>query len=692
MKTELSSIDVAAVVSELRELAGSRIEKIYAHTDDEIRLNIYRFSEGRVNLIIKPGHYLFLTDHARKSPKIPPAFAMMLRKHLMSGRITEIRQYDFDRVVEIVVTRAEITSVLVVELFNPGNIILLDSDRRILLPMKPVTFKGRRIRSGEEYVYPKAQISPIDVTKEELHSLLASSDSNIVRALASNLNMGGKIAEEVCTQAGVDKSITALQVTDEIVSSIYDGLAKTFEPVISHNLKPQVVCKKEDSKAEGSDAKPESVDSQDVKPESADQYIDVMPFDLSEYKDAPRKYFDSFNKALDAYFSPKVMEKSAAAAEVEVKVVESALVRRLRQQEDAIGTFEAKKGNLSAKGEAIYGNYQMVMDVINVITGARGKGYSWKDILSILKGAKAENAAAAAITGIDEKTQSVTVKLGDVSVSLDVEKTPEQNAQVYYDKAKKLDKKMSGAVRAIEVTKKLLEKENAAPKPKKSMQVRQKKHWYDRFRWFETSDGFLVVGGRDATANEELMKKYAEPKDVVFHSQAHGAPITILKRQGHDISEVALSEAAQFAVSYSSVWKSGQVSGDCYWVKPEQVTKTPESGEFLPKGSFVIRGERNYFKDVAVSAAIGLEIGKETLVIGGPLDAIKARCEYIVEIQPGEYNQSDIAKKMYRQMADDLEKDYGKQFLKKVASPDAIVKMLPAGGSRVVRAYKTEKK
>ncbi|MCK5660546.1 MAG: NFACT family protein, partial [Methanosarcinales archaeon] len=383
MKTELSSIDVAAVVSELRELAGSRIEKIYAHTDDEIRLNIYRFSEGRVNLIIKPGSYLFLTDHSRKSPKIPPSFAMMLRKHLMSGRITEVRQYDFDRVVEIVVTRAETTSVLVVELFNPGNIILLDSDRRILLPMKPVTFKGRRIRSGEEYVYPKAQISPIDVTKEELHTLLASSDSNIVRALASNLNMGGKVAEEVCTQAGVDKKITASQVTDEIVASIYDGLAKTFEPVVSHNLKPQVVCKSGADKAQG---KAGNIKAEGIEPE-ADQYIDVMPFDLSEYKDAPRKYFDTFNKALDAYFSPKVMQKSAAAAEVEVKVVESALVRRLRQQEDAIGAFEAKKGNLSAKGEAIYGNYQMVVDVINVITGARDKGYSWKDIKSILKGA-----------------------------------------------------------------------------------------------------------------------------------------------------------------------------------------------------------------------------------------------------------------------------------------------------------------
>jgi len=64
------------------------------------------------------------------------------------------------------------------------------------------------------------------------------------------------------------------------------------------------------------------------------------------------------------------------------------------------------------------------------------------------------------------------------------------------------------------------------------------------------------------------------------------------------VPETTLLEAAQFTVSYSVIWKSGQASGDAYWVLPEQVSKTPESGEYVAKGAFVIRGQRNFYKDV----------------------------------------------------------------------------------------------
>ncbi|WP_406670343.1 NFACT RNA binding domain-containing protein [Methanolobus sp. ZRKC4] len=195
-----------------------------------------------------------------------------------------------------------------------------------------------------------------------------------------------------------------------------------------------------------------------------------------------------------------------------------------------------------------------------------------------------------------------------------------------------------------------------------------------------SSDGFLVIAGRDADSNEEIVKKYMEKRDLVFHTQVPGAPITVIKTQGEDVPEQTLNETAEFVVSYSSIWKSGQFSGDCYWVKPEQVSKTPESGEYLKKGSFVIRGERNYYRDVQVAAAVALELGAETRVIGGPLSAVKAHGKHVVEITPGKFNQNDIAKKIYKIYVDKLKEV---NFVKQIASPDKIAMMIPPGESDI---------
>ncbi|MCG7853314.1 MAG: NFACT RNA binding domain-containing protein, partial [Methanosarcinaceae archaeon] len=246
------------------------------------------------------------------------------------------------------------------------------------------------------------------------------------------------------------------------------------------------------------------------------------------------------------------------------------------------------------------------------------------------------------------------------------------------EKAKKLIKKRDGALRAIENTKSAMQKkQKAAPKKRKAV---RKAHWYDRFRWFVSSDGFLVVGGRDADTNEDIVKKYMEKRDIVFHTHVPGAPMTVIKTEGKEVPETTLQEAAEFVVSYSSIWKAGQFSGDCYWIRPDQVSKTPESGEYVRKGAFIIRGDRNYYRDVQLGIAIGLELKGETRVIGGPVSAVKKHASNVIEVMPGKFNQNDLSKKIYRIYVDEL-KDV--QFTKQVASPDQIARMLPPGESDI---------
>ncbi|OYR85006.1 hypothetical protein DJ72_04755, partial [Halorubrum distributum] len=293
---------------------------------------------------------------------------------------------------------------------------------------------------------------------------------------------------------------------------------------------------------------------------------------------------------------------------------------------------------------------------------------------------------------------------GTVTVELDASEGVEVNADRLYREAKRVEGKKEGAKEAIESTREELEavkerkreweEQQAADDgsggdggdnedeedeeyetdwlARSSIPIRSPDDWFERFRWFHTSTGYLVIGGRNADQNEELVKKYMSKHDRFFHTQAHGGPVTLLKAAGPsesadpvDFSEETLREAAQFAVSYSSDWKDGRGAGDAYMVEPDQVSKTPESGEYIEKGSFVIRGDRTYFEDVACRIAVGVQCEPVTRAIGGPPSAIVDRAAAHVTFEPGMYAQNDAAMMAYRNLR---ERFNDKSFVRKVAS------------------------
>lgn len=202
-----------------------------------------------------------------------------------------------------------------------------------------------------------------------------------------------------------------------------------------------------------------------------------------------------------------------------------------------------------------------------------------------------------------------------VEVEIDFRKTAQENAEKYFEEAKHAAQKTEASKAAIAETRKNLkdvkkksEKKEATAKPRK----RTRGKWFEKFHWMITSDGFLVVGGRDATQNEVLFKKNLQPDDIVLHADITGAPLTFVKAEGKAPTPQAIREASEFAVAYSTGWKRGLASVDVYWVRAEQVSKTAVSGEFLPKGSFMIRGAKNFMKNTELKVAVGVlfEIGR----------------------------------------------------------------------------------
>jgi len=236
-----------------------------------------------------------------------------------------------------------------------------------------------------------------------------------------------------------------------------------------------------------------------------------------------------------------------------------------------------------------------------------------------------------------------------VKIILDIKKSIAENAAVYFEKAKKAKRKMEGAQAALERARKKLhgltevQEAKQAAEQAREKTVKRKPQWYEKFRWFISSEGFLVVGGRDATSNEVIVKKHAEKQDVVFHTDMAGSPFFVIQTGGRQPGEATLQEVASATYIFSRAFKLGHLSTQVFWVKPEQVSKEAKAGEFLQHGAFMIRGKTNYIKPEA-DVAIGLT--KDGGVMCGPKAAVKANCEKLVELVPGDEKTSDVAKKL----------------------------------------------
>jgi predicted ribosome quality control (RQC) complex YloA/Tae2 family protein len=249
-----------------------------------------------------------------------------------------------------------------------------------------------------------------------------------------------------------------------------------------------------------------------------------------------------------------------------------------------------------------------------------------------------------------------------MKISLDIRKSVEENAASYFEKAKRDKKKTEGARKiVIDYKKKLYLMEEEKVVKTAVMQKPAKKDWYEKFRWFISSDNYLVIGGRDSTTNEVIIKKHTEKDDLVFHTDMAGSPFVVIKREGKqgDFPEATIQEAAALTAVFSRGWKQGMAGFSVFSVKPEQVSKTTKSGEYISKGAFMIYGEKVFYRP-DTSFAVG---NLNCKVMGGPLSAVMKHCKDYVEIVQGDEKLSDAAKFIKHKVGGEL---------------DDIIRVLPA--------------
>lgn len=256
-----------------------------------------------------------------------------------------------------------------------------------------------------------------------------------------------------------------------------------------------------------------------------------------------------------------------------------------------------------------------------------------------------------------------TIMLPDASFHVNFSENRYSFLSSVFDAAKEAERKVESAERALAS---LRERQVVREERPVVLKRQEKKFWFESYRWFLSSEECLVLGGRDAKSNERLVQKHMEQKDRYVHADIYGAPSVVVKwKEG--ATEKTLEEACAFAVCFSRAWNAQIGAAAAYWVLPDQVSKTPESGEYLKTGAFVIRGKRNYFSKLPLRLAIGfIEYEGERKLMCAPESAVAARnMEYIL-LTPGDKSKEKVASELSPLLGVEV---------------DRIVSLLPPGKS-----------
>ncbi|MBD3193785.1 MAG: DUF814 domain-containing protein [Candidatus Lokiarchaeota archaeon] len=674
MKTDFTNIDVFAIVRELDLfLSKGTISNIYS-VDDLLILKVNTHN-GNKNLLIKKDSRLNLTDYEYPIPKYPNQFIISLRKLLRNRRILRVYQYNFDRIVVFELSNFDGASWnLVIELFNKGNYILLDENRIVKIAKRYLKLRNRSILANREYEFPNSYGENFLTLNQQDFKSIITNENEIVRTIARNINIAGVYSEEICYRADIDKTTIGNNLTDDDIDLLFDSLKNLRNQLMFEDIKAHIVFDEESE-------------------------ISVLPFDLELFEKNEKEFYDSFNKAVDKYFSKVDSNRLITPGDDKIKNQIDAQKKILKNQQEYIESLKVKVEQYYQQGDFIYANFKSLEKLLHVIKDARRKEYKWEEIEEKLKCAKEEGLDGTEyFKKLIPAQKQVVIMVNNNEIYLDINTSIGENANEIYSRGKKAKKKIKGTYEAMDKTKRKianLEEQKQTLGTKIDFLVKKpEKKWYEKYHWFKSSDGYLVIGGRDASSNEAIYKKYLNPNDIVLHTKFPGSPLSIIKNPKKEkIPEKTLKEAADFVASYSIAWKENWGVADIFYVNPEQVSKSPPHGEYLQKGSFMIEGKKNFIKNAKTELAVGLKFIKmETNVedydfvyypniIAGPISAIKNMSDLYIRIIPSRSGDSkgELAKKIKNQFIYKSSDDFKKWV--ELLSLDDIILKLPNGFS-----------
>jgi predicted ribosome quality control (RQC) complex YloA/Tae2 family protein len=645
-KSSLSALDLRALTREVGQLiVGGTIVNVYM-IGSLLTLKI-RCADGISRILaIKPPRWISLTSYDFEKPAQPPPFCMLLRKLMRGARITSFEQVGFDRIVRMRTEGERGAHELMVELVREGNLVVCDSNSTVLGAYREVEYKDRALKRGARYQLPPNALLDVDEGRA-LEVLRDRKPKAFYAALA--LVGSPEVAYEVLARCSTDpeSEVGSREDVERIAEKARELLASLDV------LKPSIVYV---------DGRPFS----------------VVPIDFTIYAGCEKRAYDRFYDAVADYFYEEFKESLQRGKE-EVEKERRRIEATIKEVERSVAEVEAKIKRLSRAISFVEENAESFQELLEAFKEAWARGEDRPSPEPRVEGVK--------VVGVDRRGRTVKVEVEGLELSLKPHESLMSNVSSLYDELKELKRKLEASRRALADLEAKLESlverevEMAKEVEGRIRKRREPKYWYERYLWFRSSDEFLVVAGRDASQNEALVRRYLEDRDLFFHADVVGAAAVVVKSEGKDVPSTTIEEAAQFAACYSKAWREGFASIDVYWVYGEQVSKTPPSGEYLPKGSFMIRGGRNYLRGVELRLAVGLVVRDgEALVVSGPPSAIARKAAAHVTLVPGDEERGRVARRIAKIFNEHLRA----MGFEGAITMDEVARVLPPGAARIV--------
>jgi len=628
----LAGIELVYLVKDIGEkTSGYYASNIWGINRNSLLFKLHHPTKPDIMLMVS-SIGMWITDK-KIEPIEPNKMLRRLRSDLLRAKLTKIEQIGTERIAYFTFTNFEKEFTLIVEFFGDGNIILCNEERKILALLHSIDVRHRQLRVGLEYAPPPEDgVDVLNLTKESFRELFST--SGIGKTIGRGLGLPKKYVEEIIRLSGIDPKKPSNEVTNEEFEALYEIITSTLSKVTQGPHDPSVIIE--------------------------DDVHDAYPIRFSD-DNLNAKKVDSFNEGLDIVFTEEILEKGKSLFSSPADKKIESLEKTLTEQKNAINVVLEKSKTIAE-----------VANLLFTMTSAGQHDIRNEMITNSLKEKNAEI--------ISEKGVPY-MKINESKIQIDPDSSLPTIASKLFDESKK----QKGAVKSIEKLmkktesklEKTIEKGEIAKGAVGFKEVR-KKSWFERYRWFYTSDEVLAVGGRDSSSNSAIIRKYLEKNDKVFHAEVHGSPFFLLKGEDEELLPLSLEEVAHATVCFSRAWQISAYGMSSFWVNPDQVKKGAPTGQSMAKGAFMINGTRNFIKVSSLKLAVGIfKQDEDYLLVCGPPEPIKKKCLCYAVIEPGGSTMSDVAKKI-RAEFDKVNDNFKKIFL-----IDDYVRVLPTGSSKV---------
>ncbi|KAI9257286.1 hypothetical protein BDA99DRAFT_441428 [Phascolomyces articulosus] len=616
MKHRFNSLDIRATVSNLKErLTGLRLQNIY---DVNAKTFLLKFAK--------------------------PDDKELIRKYLRTRRVTSIRQLGVDRIVDFEFAGGDKSFGyhIIVEFYAAGNVIFTDDKYNILALLRVVNTEDTKMAVGEVYNIQTAVSDFTKVDPEKLQQVLrnAGPKHTLKKVLTLAYDYGPAMMEHIILKADLDPNMKA---ATEFDSSLDSPMMKALIQAFREG--DEMVESTKNNVPKGY-----IILLDDVKPKEGEEdnrleiYDEFHPYLYKQYESRPYKEFNTFDSAVDEFFSAIEAQK----IELKARNQEEAAMKKLeavrKEQENRVQVLVDQQTTNVRKAQLIELNLEMVEAAITIIRNAVASQMDWRDLNELVAEEKKRgNPIADIIHALKLETNQITLLLTDPEeydseesfddsdsdneeeekeekpkavvphkVDVEIGLTAFANARKYYDQkrstASKHEKTLKASSKAMKSAERKIRKDLKDTKITTTINKIRKPFWFEKFLWFISTEGHLIIAGKDMQQNEMLVKRYLQKDDVYVHADLHGAASVVVKNKpenaGKPIPPSTLFQAGIMSVCQSKAWDAKIVTS-AYWVHADQVSKSAPTGEYLTTGSFMIRGKKNFLPPVQLVYGFG---------------------------------------------------------------------------------------